>query len=257
MKLIRKNMKIFEITESGKITARLINFRTEAELFTARLVMDEKIHKEVFSNYLDKLAELLKRTFPDKTIVLNIGRVDKEINGPHFEVIKRVQMELEIDKFGLYPENEKVEALTFEDIVENIDKIYDAFSPVDKKAFGIKMRDQLLRMFEDLMINEKFGHWLPELSIKIGTPLKGFVTCAKMDGPSTNGAFLIADLLVFEKFRRQGIATSLMREVLRRGKTKGFSRAILSVAVKNPAMHLYERLGFTITDWSCFMVVDN
>lgn len=188
---------------------------------------------------------------------MDIGRIDREINGGHFEVVKRVQMELELDKFGSYPQNEDVEFLTLKDIAENIDRIYDAFSPFDKKAFGIKMSDQLLQMFEDLMVYGKYGHWLPEMSIKIGVPLKGFVTCAEINGPSTEGAFLIADLFVFEEFRRQGIATSLMKEVLRRGKIRGFSRAILSVATKNPAIHLYEKLGFTVTDWSSFVVVSS
>lgn len=257
MKLIKRNIEIYEAIEDGKIIARLVNCKTKPELFNARLIMDETIREEFLADFMDELAKTLKKNFPDKSIVLNIGRIGKEISGHHFEVIDRVQMELELDKFGSYPQNEDVELLTLRDIAENIDRIYDEFSPFDKKAFGIKMSEQLLCVFEDLMVYGKYGRWLPELSIKMGTPLKGFVTCAEMNCPSTKGAFLIADLLVFKKFRRQGIATCLMREVLKRGKTKGFSRAILSVTTKNPAMHLYERLGFTVTDWSSFMVVSS
>lgn len=57
MKLIKRNIKIFEAIESGKIIARLVNCRTKQGLFNARLITDEKIREEFFPDFMDELGK--------------------------------------------------------------------------------------------------------------------------------------------------------------------------------------------------------
>ena len=47
-------------------------------------------------------------------------------------------------------------------------------------------------------------------------------------------------------FRGRGIGTELMRKMLAKLEDAGYARASLSVQKENPAVHLYERLGFKI-----------
>lgn len=51
-------------------------------------------------------------------------------------------------------------------------------------------------------------------------------------------------IAVLEGFRGQGIGTALLEALLSSLKKKGFAAASLSVQKANPAVHLYDRLGF-------------
>ncbi len=53
-------------------------------------------------------------------------------------------------------------------------------------------------------------------------------------------------IALFETYRGQGIGTCLIRHMLKRLKGKGYARVSLSVQRKNPAWHLYHRIGFDI-----------
>lgn len=66
---------------------------------------------------------------------------------------------------------------------------------------------------------------------------------------------------LYKPYRGQGIGTAMMRAMLDELRGAGYARASLSVQKENPALHLYERLGFRImgngadeTEW--LMVVD-
>ena len=66
---------------------------------------------------------------------------------------------------------------------------------------------------------------------------------------------------IFKPYRGQGIGTAMMRVMLDELCDAGYTRASLSVQKENPALRLYERLGFRIigdgvddTEW--LMVVD-
>lgn len=66
---------------------------------------------------------------------------------------------------------------------------------------------------------------------------------------------------VFEPYRGQNIGTAMMRAMLNELRDAGYGRASLSVQKENPALRLYERLGFRIigdgadeTEW--LMVAD-
>ena len=51
---------------------------------------------------------------------------------------------------------------------------------------------------------------------------------------------------LLEGFRGQGMGTALMRRMLEGLREAGYERASLSVQKENPALRLYERLGFRI-----------
>ncbi len=55
----------------------------------------------------------------------------------------------------------------------------------------------------------------------------------------------ITNVVVAEKFRRQGIGKALMEYMLRKAPMQGIGDCTLEVRVSNePAIHLYESLGF-------------
>lgn len=66
---------------------------------------------------------------------------------------------------------------------------------------------------------------------------------------------------LYEPHRGQGIGGAMMRQMLRELRDAGYARASLSVQKENPALRLYERLGFRIigdgadeTEW--LMTID-
>ena len=66
---------------------------------------------------------------------------------------------------------------------------------------------------------------------------------------------------LYRPYRGQGIGTAMMSTMLGKLREAGYDRASLSVQKENPALRLYERLGFRIvgdgadeTEW--LMVID-
>jgi ribosomal protein S18 acetylase RimI-like enzyme len=55
-------------------------------------------------------------------------------------------------------------------------------------------------------------------------------------------------LAVLEEARGRGIGTSLLRALISRASTEGHGAISLSVEEDNPAVHLYERVGFVRVD---------
>lgn len=53
-------------------------------------------------------------------------------------------------------------------------------------------------------------------------------------------------IALFREYRNQGIGAELMRHMIRLMKEEGFSQASLSITKGNPAIRLYERLGFQV-----------
>jgi ribosomal protein S18 acetylase RimI-like enzyme len=56
----------------------------------------------------------------------------------------------------------------------------------------------------------------------------------------------LIDIALVEEQRRQGVGTYLLRELLKECEEQGWAMH-LQVAQGNPAMHLYQRLGFLQT----------
>jgi ribosomal protein S18 acetylase RimI-like enzyme len=55
-------------------------------------------------------------------------------------------------------------------------------------------------------------------------------------------------IALFEEYRNQGIGTQMMEQMIELIKTEGYAQVSLSITKGNPAIHLYERLGFTVVD---------
>lgn len=53
---------------------------------------------------------------------------------------------------------------------------------------------------------------------------------------------------LFSRYRKQGIGTRLMAQMIKLMKKESFRQVSLSVTKGNPAIHLYERLGFKVID---------
>lgn len=51
---------------------------------------------------------------------------------------------------------------------------------------------------------------------------------------------------LYQQYRGQGMGAAMMRQMLDELRVAGYARASLSVQKDNPALHLYERLGFQI-----------
>jgi ribosomal protein S18 acetylase RimI-like enzyme len=55
-------------------------------------------------------------------------------------------------------------------------------------------------------------------------------------------------IALFEEYRNQGIGTRMMERMIELMKTEGYTQVSLSITKGNPAIRLYERLGFTTVD---------
>ncbi|GAB0118071.1 N-acetyltransferase family protein [Acidisoma sp. 7E03] len=57
----------------------------------------------------------------------------------------------------------------------------------------------------------------------------------------------VIDLSLLRQYRNQGLGSALLREVILRAESQG-KAVSLAVLFGNPAIHLYRRLGFKVTD---------
>ena len=55
-------------------------------------------------------------------------------------------------------------------------------------------------------------------------------------------------IALFEEYRNNGLGTQLTKQMVELLQTKGYSQVSLSIAKGNPAVRLYERLGFKVVD---------
>ncbi len=97
--------------------------------------------------------------------------------------------------------------------------------------------------------NIEANDFLPELSLILkqgGHPI-GYTVChiEEVSCRASNKDAWITQMGVRQAFRRQGIASQLLRESLRRMSNTGYSNAMLSVNLNNPsAKKVYEKVGF-------------
>ncbi len=69
-----------------------------------------------------------------------------------------------------------------------------------------------------------------------------FMTCAPED---TKGAWVVESVAVRPEFRRQGVISALLVEMLERGRRNGYPCAQIGVLINNtPARLAYEKQGF-------------
>jgi ribosomal protein S18 acetylase RimI-like enzyme len=59
------------------------------------------------------------------------------------------------------------------------------------------------------------------------------------------GAWIVESVAALPQYRRQGVVSSLLDEVLERGRRNGYKRAQIGVLINNPpARRAYEKYGF-------------
>ena len=63
------------------------------------------------------------------------------------------------------------------------------------------------------------------------------------------GAWVVDSVATVPEFRRQGITSELLEEMLEKGRGQGFHRAQINIYIGNiPAQRLYEKHGFQVID---------
>jgi len=87
-----------------------------------------------------------------------------------------------------------------------------------------------------------------------GARFVGYTAVALIPKPDPRlGTVYVDELWVAPPYRRRGIASMLVRQVLALGREKGLWRVRLHVSRRNrAALKLYQRLGFCATDHSVF-----
>ena len=126
-------------------------------------------------------------------------------------------------------------------------------------------------LFEAIYVPEGFEGEVPRSVIyddpKCRAAFEGFGSCpddralvAEVDGKVVGACWVrtteeyghIDDdtpsfsIALYEPYRGRGIGGAMMRRMLSELSEAGYARASLSVQKENPALHLYERLGFQI-----------
>jgi ribosomal protein S18 acetylase RimI-like enzyme len=120
---------------------------------------------------------------------------------------------------------------------------YQRFRMVYQRAYADSLRGRRI-----LLVAEEQGEIVGQIFMQIDSALSGG------DG---RAAYLYA-LRVRPTHRNRGIGTELVREAEAILRTRGFARALISVAKNNdPARRLYERLGYEVFgedpgNWSFF-----
>jgi ribosomal protein S18 acetylase RimI-like enzyme len=96
---------------------------------------------------------------------------------------------------------------------------------------------------------------LPEVYSKLGGETAGIhlsndspkiISCIP---DSVKGAWVIDSVAALERFRRKGIVSKLLKEIMEKGRKKGFKLAQINIYLGNvAAQRLYEKHGFRIID---------
>ena len=96
---------------------------------------------------------------------------------------------------------------------------------------------------------------LPEVFSKLGNETGGInrsseppriVSCIP---DSVEGAWIIDSVAAIEKFRRKGIVSKLLKEMMGKGRKNGFKLAQINIYIGNvAAQRLYEKHGFKVID---------
>ena len=78
----------------------------------------------------------------------------------------------------------------------------------------------------------------------------GLTTYSRVEPPITEDCWAIQNVATLEGYRRMGLASALVEQVLERGRQLGLRRARLAVHIGNDAaLNLYKGLGFEVKNW--------
>jgi ribosomal protein S18 acetylase RimI-like enzyme len=99
---------------------------------------------------------------------------------------------------------------------------------------------------------------LPKLLQSTGIPLRGEMgedgspRITRCIPPAVEGAWVIDSVATVTGFRRRGLVSRLIEDILERGRRQGFRLAQINIYIGNePARRAYEKHGFRILDERC------
>ncbi|MFO7882002.1 MAG: GNAT family N-acetyltransferase [Kosmotogaceae bacterium] len=258
MKLTEKNGKLF-VYESYKELFKVSQWQRDKKKGTGKV---EKYSgdEEFLIEALKALKEIIEEEFSLKKLELNLGKYhldDQRIED--IVICNRGMMQLNLHKYST--DNQALEILgdfkSFEltDMKKYIDKIYKATPEFDRTYTGVKSPEEFYKVYERAVLEEEFGSVNQDLSFELINPFRGFVI--SIDLTNNNDNFLIGDLLVLPEYRNKGLGKALIKEVLNRSKKEGYSKALLAVTLKNPALKIYKKLGFRFIARTSLLLVNN
>jgi ribosomal protein S18 acetylase RimI-like enzyme len=258
MNVTEKNGKLFVYEKDNEIF-KISQWQRGKNKATGKV---EKFsgNKDSLIESLKNLKEKLVKEFSLKKLELNLGKqylADQTFDD--IVICNRGMMQLNLRKYEL--DNKVSESLgdykPFElvDLKTHVNEIYEATPDFDRNYMGAKNPIELYEIYERAVLEKEFGSMNPELSFELVNPFRGFIL--SIDFINKNNNFLIGDLLVLPKHRNKGLGTALIKEVLNRGKAKGYSKALLAVTLKNPAFTIYKKIGFSFIARTTLMLVNN
>ncbi|MBT1247871.1 GNAT family N-acetyltransferase [Thermosipho sp. 1244] len=97
--------------------------------------------------------------------------------------------------------------LKYDDLIKNINRIYEATPWYDKLLMGVKNINDMIKFYDEI-IKGNYGTVLTELSFELENPFRGFILTLK----ESNSAIFIANLVVLPEYRKQGLGTLLVKK---------------------------------------------
>ncbi|MFW6119489.1 MAG: GNAT family N-acetyltransferase [Petrotogales bacterium] len=208
---------------------------------------------------LKELKRLIEEEYSVRKLELNLSKY--HFDDQRYEdivICNRGMMQLNLHKYE--PDTKISKTLgdykTFELITlkRHINEIYNGTPEFDRTYMGVKNPEELYNVYERAILEEEFGSTNTELSFELINPFRGFAVSIDL---MNNNNFLIGDLLVLPEHRNKGLGTALIKRVLNGGKKEDYSKALLAVTLKNPALKIYKRLGFRFIARTTLLLVNN
>lgn len=123
---------------------------------------------------------------------------------------------------------------------------------IEGSSFNLILKqfeNELSKQYEDTI----FGEWLESpdvLGIFVNDEWAGFIEGSI---EMWNNRYRISNLLIFDKYRNNGLASKLINEMILLAKSKDARMIVLEVLSNNTnAIHLYQKHGFKIIGFDLF-----
>lgn len=133
---------------------------------------------------------------------------------------------------------------------------------ISEKEISVHFREmklpRLMKLSYPRSINNLLEHW-KELSVVLvacvdNVPI-GYISSSSIQ---TTSNVWIKDLVVHERWRRQGVATSLIKAMMEWGEERGHKRITLEMSSKNyPAISMAQKLGYEFCGYNDYYYENN
>lgn len=241
---ITKKDKEWKVFDEEICIAELTDLRIDGPHGFGRLLIKEPPEELKKRRILDFLSKELKKDLKGSSIqiVFKDFKMD-DMEGKDYFLLNRSEMEIDLRSLDFEEKNdEEFFYLNFESLEGLFEDIYNDTPEYDRMMLRLDSPEKTRNFYYDLLVYNKYDECLNKLNFCFGNPLKGFII--NMGIRSKEDTFLIGDLIVFKKFRRNGIGRNLVEKTLSEAKKLNYSKAMLAVTDRNHAKILYENLGF-------------